>query len=383
MKKLLFFAIVLCSFTSFSQTINDSIYSKKIGELRYIRISVPESYSSDAKKSYPLLLLLDGDYLYDPFTGAVKYGNYWDDLPEMIIVGVNQNKNDERYDDCAIDPETGLPEKKGVKFFEFIGGELLPYIESKYSIAPLKIIAGHDVTAAYINLFLYKDSPLFNGYIALSPEMPPKMELNIPQRLSAFNKNVFFYHCSASGDTKDMKEASALLDQNIKSISNPKLNYNYDEFADTSHYSVVLHAIPSALYQFFETYKPITTEEYKSKIATLSSGYTDYLRTKYDAIEEALGYKIPVRMNDFRAIEAAIKKNNATNEYEQLAQIANKFYPKAMLGEYYMARYYEENGDFKRASKSYQNAFTMEEIGDLTKDDMLAKADELRAQIKK
>jgi uncharacterized protein len=383
MKKILFFAIVLCSFISFSQTINDSIYSKKIGELRYVRISVPESYSSDAKKSYPLLLLLDGDYLFDPFTGAVKYGNYWDDLPEMIIVGVNQNKNDERYDDCAIDPETGLPEKKGIKFFEFIGGELLPYIESKYNIAPLKIIAGHDVTAAYINLFLYKDSPLFNGYIALSPEMPPKMEINVPQRLNSFNKNVFYYHCSASGDTKDMKEASALLDQNVKSISNPKLNYNYDEFANTSHYSVVLHAIPSALYQFFESYKPITTEEYKSKIVTLSSGYTDYLRAKYDAIEEALGYKIPVRMNDFRAIEAAIKKNNATNEYEQLAQIANKFYPKAMLGEYYMARYYEENGDFKRASKSYQNAFTMEEIGDLTKDDMLAKADELRAQIKK
>ena len=39
--------------------------------------------------------------------------------------------------------------------------------------------------------------------------------------------------------------------------------------------------------------------------------------------------------------------------------------------------------DFKRAAKSYQNAFTMEAIGDLTKDMMLEKADELRRQIKK
>jgi hypothetical protein len=54
-----------------------------------------------------------------------------------------------------------------------------------------------------------------------------------------------------------------------------------------------------------------------------------------------------------------------------------------MLGEYYMARFYENSGDIKRAVKSYQNAFTMEAIGELTKDAMLAKADELRTQIKK
>lgn len=383
MKKIVFIAFVLYSSISFSQTISDSIYSKRIGELRHLKISLPESYSKDKKKSYPLLFLLDGDYLFDPFTGAIKYGNYWDDLPEMIIVGIEQSKDNQRYEDCAINPDTGLPEKKGIKFFEFIGGDLLPYIESKYNIAPLKIIVGHDVTAAFINIFLYKESPLFNGYIALSPEMPPKMELNIPQRLDAFNQNIFYYHSSASGDTNDMKEASSILDQNIKTITNPKLNYNYDEFKNTSHYSVILHSIPSALYQFFESYKPITTEEYKTKIVNLPSGYSDYLKTKYDAIEDALGYPVPVRINDFRAIEAAIRKNKATNEYEQLAQIANKSYPKNMLGEYYMARFYEENGDLKRATKAYQNAFMMEEIGDLTKTEMLAKADELRVKIKK
>ncbi len=96
-----------------------------------------------------------------------------------------------------------------------------------------------------------------------------------------------------------------------------------------------------------------------------------------------MGYKVPVRINDFRAIEAAIVKNKATNEFEELAQIANKHYPKTMLGEYYMARYYEANEDYKRASKSYQDCFTMQEIGDLTKQIMLDKADEMRAQIKK
>ena len=383
MKKITLLLFVFISTFSFSQTFKDSINSKKLLEIRELTISVPESFSRNPKKAYPLLVLLDGDYLFSAFDGALKYGNYWDDLPEMIIVGVSQNKNSERFDDCAISTETGLPEKKGEKFFEFIGGELLPYIESKYTIAPLKIIAGHDVTAGFINLFLYKDKPLFNGYIALSPEMGMNMEAYIPQRLATFNNNVFYYHSSAGGDLKAMKETSQLLDQNIKAVNNPKLNYKYDEFPDASHYSVVLYSIPNALYHFFESFRPITSVEYKDKIVKLPSGYVDYLKDKYDMIESSLGIKVPVRINDFRAIEAAINKNNAINDYEKLAQIANKNYPKTMLGEYYMAKYYEGNGDLKKATKSYQNAFGMEEIGDLTKDMMLDKADGLRSQIKK
>lgn len=47
----------------------------------------------------------------------------------MIIIGVHQNKNDEREDDSTIDQNTGLPFEKGADFFEFVGAELVPYIE--------------------------------------------------------------------------------------------------------------------------------------------------------------------------------------------------------------------------------------------------------------
>ena len=97
---------------------------------------------------------MDGDYLFDPFQGSLSYGNYWDDLPEVIIVGIKQER--ERDDDCAIDATTGLPDEKGEDFFEFIGGELMPYIQNKYRVSPFKIIAGHDLTASFMNFYLYK-----------------------------------------------------------------------------------------------------------------------------------------------------------------------------------------------------------------------------------
>ena len=384
MKKLLLFLLLFCiSFSGFSQIVKDSVLSRKMDKYRDLTISVPASYSKDSKKTYPLLVLLDGDYLFDAFNGALSYGNYWDDLPETIIVGLHQNGNNERYDDCKIDETTGLPEGKGEKFFEFIGGELLPYIQSKYRIGNFKIIAGHDVTAGFMNLFLYKDQPLFNAYISLSPELSTEMEVRIADRLAAQKQNIFYYLSSADGDIKKMRENIALLDTNIKSVNNPNLNYRYDEIKGASHYSLVLHSIPNALYQFFATYKPISTDEFQQKIVKLESGYVDYLKNKYDLLEKTIGIKMPVRVNDFRAIESAIVKNKAFSEFETLSQVASKSYPKAMLGEYYLARYYENSGDIKRAVKSYQNAFTLEPIGDLTKDMMLAKADELRSQIKK
>lgn len=371
------------SFSSFGQKLKDSILSKKLDTYRHLTISLPPSYDRETKKVYPLLFLLDGDYLFDPFQGALSYGNYWDDLPEVIIVGLAQNRDNERDSDCTFDDSTGLPEGKGESFFEFIGGELIPFLQNKYRISPFKIIAGHDVTAGYMNLFLYKDNPLFNAYISLSPELATEMEVRVAERLGTFKQNIFYYQSSADGDIKKMRTKIATLDENIKAVNNPNLNYKYEDFKGASHYSLVLYSIPSALYQFFASYQPISTSEFQEKIVKLESGYVDYLKSKYEVLEKALGIKMPIRLNDFKAIEAAILKNKAYNEFELLAQLSKKMYPKSMLGDYHMAMYYENTGDIKNAVRYYQNGFQMQEIGDITKDMMLGKADELRVQIKK
>lgn len=381
MKKILLLLVVVLSFNGYSQKVKDSVLFKKQKTYRELTVSLPPSYSKETKKTYPLLFLLDGDYLFDPFQGAISYGNYWDDLPEVIIVGLTQGN--ERYDDCTIDETSGLPDGKGADFFEFIGGELMPYIQSKYRISPFKIIAGHDVTASFMNLYLYKDAPLFNAYISLSPELALDMETRIPERLATFKQTIFYYQSSSDGDIKKMKTKITTLDENMKAVVNPALNYKYDDFKEASHYSLVLYSIPSALYQFFAAYQPISTAEFQEKIVKLESGYVAYLKNKYDVLEKAVSIKMNIRVNDFKAIEAAILKNKAYPELEQLAQLSHKMYPKTMLGDYQMAMYYENTGDFKTAAKYYQSAFQLEPIGDLKKEMMLDKAAQLRAQIKK
>lgn len=381
MKKVILLLMVVLSYTGNSQKVSDSVFVKSQNLYRELTVSLPPSYKKDPKRTYPLLFLLDGDYLFDTFEGTMKYGYYWDDLPEVILVGLSQDK--ERDADCTLDEATGLPEGSGADFFEFIGGELMPYLQKKYRISPFKIIAGHDVTASFLNLYLYKDAPLFNAYISLSPELGLEMETRIAERLAGFKQNIFYYQSSSDGDIKKMKEKITTLDTNIKAVVNPSLNYKYDDFKEASHYSLVLYSIPSALYQIFTSYQPISTTEFQEKIVKLESGYVTYLKNKYDILEKVLNIKLNIRINDFKAIEAAILKNKAYPELEQLAQLSHKMYPKTMLGDYQMALFYENTGDVKNAARYYLNAFQLQPIGSLTKDMMLDKATELKAQIKK
>jgi predicted alpha/beta superfamily hydrolase len=378
MKKIIVFLFFICSNAIFSQKVTDTITSKRLNEEREITVGLPPSYDKHPNQKYPVLVLLDGDFLFDAFQGAMSYGNYWDDLPEIIIVGISQNKNNERETDCAVDQENGLPTEKGEAFFEFIGLELLPYIEKKYRTAPFKMIAGLDTTAGFLNCYLYKDVPLFDAYISMSPELPTGMEEQLPDRLAAIQKPIFYYHSSGDGDMKKMRNRILALDEVAKKINKPSLNYKFDDFKGASHYSLVLNSIPSALYQIFSVYQPISTTEFNEKIAVLTSGYVDYLIQKYDVIEKSFALKLPIRLNDFKAIEAAILKNKAYPEFEKLAQLAKKNYPKSMLADYEMGQMYDKKGETSKAVKSYMMAYQREEIGDLTKDMMIERADELK-----
>ena len=178
-----------------------------------------------------------------------------------------------------------------------------------------------------------------------------------------------------------MRDRTIKMDQEIKKISKPTLNYLFEDFKGTSHYSMVLHAIQSALYQIFSVYQPISTAEFNDKIVKLESGYVEYLKKKYEVLEQQFGLKLQIRINDFKAIEAAIMKNKAYNEFDELAQLAEKSYPKTMLHDYEMALMYEMKGDNAKAVRYYMNAFQLAEVGDLTKDMMINRADELKASL--
>jgi hypothetical protein len=51
-----------------------------------------------------------------------------------------------------------------------------------------------------------------------------------------------------------------------------------------------------------------------------------------------------------------------------------------MLGTYHRGLYFEKTGDYNRAAKEYQSAYTKSEIGDLTKNYILDRAEDLKSR---
>ncbi|MBQ0786484.1 MAG: esterase, partial [Oceanihabitans sp.] len=300
-----------------------------------------------------------------------------EDMPEAIVVGVNQL--DKRREDTNYSEQSSLPLDSGADFFEFLGMELVPHLEKKYRTENFKVAVGHGDTANFINYYMLKPLPLFQAYISISPDLAPAMSTYIPERLKSFETKLFYYLATSTNDVKSIKAKTETLNTSIAAVDNKNVLYNFNTFEGPSHYALPAHAIPKALESIFLVFQPISKKEYKETILKLEGSPVAYLLDKYQTIEDLFGIKKQILVNDFKAISAAINKTEQYNYYEELGKLARKQYPETMLGNYYLARFYEETNEPKKAMKTYQTAFMLEEIAGLTKDLMLEKSDEIKA----
>ena len=359
-----------------SKVIYEEFSSYKLGETRRLKIQLPRDYETNTEKSYPIALVFDANYLFEPVAGNVDYFGYWEDMPEALVVGIMQG--DDRYDDCYYDDTNFMPADRGADFFEFIGMELIPFIDANFRTAKFIIAVGHDLTASYINYYLFKDPPLFNGYIALSPDLAPMMDERLPKRIPSIPQKLFYYLATGSDDIQDLQLVAQELDQNLNPLISDTFNYYFDNFEGATHYSLVARAIPSALEKIFSIYRPISKQEFNEVLLKLETPVHLYLLDKYQTIANLFGINNPIRINDFIATASACEKLKQWDSLREIATLATRQYPDLILGDYYMGRYYEETGDPKRAMRTFQGGFDKEEVDFITVDLMLDKADQIK-----
>jgi len=376
--KHLLFLIALCfsALTVNAQITYKDFNSNRLGESRQVKIQLPRSYDT-SDKSYPIVVVLDGDYMFEIVAGNVDYAAYWEDIPESIVVGSNQYGK--RDNDVLYSEQNSLPIETGAAFFEFISMELIPYIEKTYRTEKFKVAVGHGTTANFINYFLLKEIPLFNAYVSISPDLAPDMTSYLSEKLPNITAKTFYYLATSTNDVKPIKKKTEALNTAINSVDNKNVLTSFDKFDGPSHYSLPAHAIPKALENIFFVFQPISKKEFKESILKLESSPVDYLVEKYQTIKDLFGIDKPILINDFKAIAAAIKRNKTFEYYEALGKLARKEYPNTLLGNYYLGRFYEETGEPKKAMKTYQSAYILEEAAGITKDEVLELSEQIKA----
>jgi len=366
MKKILFL-FILFSISSYTQNIKEKKFdSKELGNDRYLRIYIPPSYEANPTKLYPLTVVLDAEYLFDVYVGnAILFANN-DEAPEQIIVGINQNQNNERYEDCSYQKENSFPTANGDAFYKFIRSELFQFFEENYRISPFKTVVGNTLTANFINYFLVEQNPGFNAFININPYYAQDMPTMLNNKLPLLNdENIYYYLCNGNYNSDEVKKNINNTNLLLGKSENPKLKYKFNLFENTTKTASIGQAIPSALSFIFEMYSAISKEEFQKNIKDLSPpDAIAYLENKYVEIEYLFGSNLKIRERDIFAIESIILDKENGDYLKNFGEMINKLYKESPIGDYYIGRYYETGNKLKQALTYYKSGYMKLPEGD-------------------
>lgn len=373
---LIFIACLVLSCPVFSQVKYEKFDSRILNTTRELKIKLPKNYDPSSEVKHPVIIVFDGDYLFEPVVGQVSYQTYFDEMPESIIVGIVQGY--ERFYDSYFDEVTGLPIESGARFYRFVGEELLPYLDSKYNTSKFRVAIGHDVMGNFINSFLVSEKPLFQAYINLSPDFKGDMEDHVAKRLQYIKEDIFYYMATSDNDVASIRKTVEATDAQLKATDNKALTYYFDEFQGDSHYTLVTGALSKALDQIFDLYRPLDDKELKEKVLTYEGTLDRYIENRYNRIEDLFGIHKPITEEEFEKVVKVADEREDLESLEKIGKLASKKLPKSSLGTYYLALHAERIGKTKKAMKLYESALTLDSKAPFDKDFIMAQVEKLK-----
>jgi len=377
MKKLLLFIISsLCCATIFAQVKYETYESKYLNSTREFKIKLPDNYDPESELKHPVIIVFDGEYLFEPVGGQVSFQTHFDEMPESIIVGVIQGK--ERFYDSYFDEVTGLPLETGDRFYKFINQELIPYLDLNYNTSKFKIAVGHNVMANFINSFLFNEKPIFQAYINLSPDFKGTMSDNVAARLEWLKDDVFYYMATSDKDITRIRNNVRKTNENLKNIDNQELTYYFDEFKGDSHYQLVTGALSKAMGRIFELYKPISEKEINEKVFPYEGTLDDYIIERYKRIGDLFGIDKPISEKELQQLITVAEEREDLESIYKIGKLSNKINPDSSFGNFYMAQYAEKKGKTKKAVKLYESALTLKDMAHIDREFIMLHVESLK-----
>jgi predicted alpha/beta superfamily hydrolase len=134
------------------------IFSRSLDQDREIFVRVPAGYDT-SRIDYPVHVILDGEVTFFCYAGLVEILSGEGRSGAPIVVGIpNVNRGDDLN-----------PKKHGYSFLDFIGKELLPYIDHHYRTSGQRLFCGYSMGGTYVIFALLNAPDYFSSYLAGSP----------------------------------------------------------------------------------------------------------------------------------------------------------------------------------------------------------------------
>ncbi len=355
MRIVLFFMILTLPNKVLSQKIKIKIKSRYLNETRTISVRLPDNYEC-SKSTYPVILVTDGDVLFDYIKGLFVYN--WDLYPNAIIVGINQAERDKEL----------VPKKQTEEihknFFKYVNEELLNELASNYRVNGINIIIGHSFGGYFSIKSLLKNNNI-NYAISISPTLWKEYGNNIYNEFSQkqiTNESVLYLGV-AENDHNQIKNDLSKLNKYVKENRSFNIKSSLEEYPNEDHNSSILIGIRKGLLSFFKNWPTKISEEkwdniYKQKTPSIFHNHFENLSNKY---------KVTPSEDDYNSLGYFFLENNKINKAIEIFKLNTKTHPCSSNVYDSLAEAYEASNQNKKAIFYYKKALEIEINGENNK----------------
>lgn len=375
MKHLTLLLALFITLASFSQeVITKSIDSKELKQKRKFKVYLPKNYKKDLTANYPLAIVLGDQYIFDLYVGNAKLFADVDKAPRQIVVGIDMGETYAK--DVSIVPSTNMLTSRSQHFYKFIKHELIPYMEANFKTSAFMSITGEGKAANFLTHYLKEPEPIFNAYIAATPEFPqfaPQIiESYALKRLGTIDNTYYIYASNSKKQTTpDLYSRFSDISAFLSSFDAKNLHVNFDKFPNSpSFLSTISETIPRAFTKMFSLYAKISKEEYENNVKDLEPlDAIKYVEKKYLDIQYLYGANLNVRLDDIYAIEGIVMDKMDGDYLRVLGDFVMIKYPDSHIGDFYIGKFYELGKDYEKADFYYKQAYGKINLSDPNADD--------------
>ncbi|MEQ8625619.1 MAG: alpha/beta hydrolase-fold protein [Fulvivirga sp.] len=334
-----------------------SLRSNILNEEREYWISLPDSYNDkeSSYKSYPVLIVLDGNIHFKAISGMVNYMSsdiYRSrTIPEMIVVAI---QNVDRRRDYTPDKIITVRENNtggGENFLSFLEDELIPELDQKYRTEPYRILFGHSLGGLLATHTYMKEKTLFNSFIAVDPSFGTWDSETMDKKLDSLTEQSFerfIYIATANWGKRNIRnrDRHVRLYESLHSKCKGELPAKLEYFDNEDHSSVPIIAFHNGISAIFEGYG-ISFGDVEDK---------EQLTQYFHALSKRLSYDFQppeylVNQLGYRMLQSGNDKDKASALEYFILNVEN--FPISPNSYDSLGEAYEALGDTKKAIENY------------------------------
>jgi predicted alpha/beta superfamily hydrolase len=240
------------------EVVQTKIASAEMNEERPVIIHLPENFTTDIHKKYPVLYILDGTSQDIHTASKVELLSKFGAFPEAIIVGIPNTSGNRSRDFTPHYMKIDLDDDKsdngnGDKFLGFIEKELIPFIDKKYRTNGFQTLSGNSRGGLFTFYVLLEKPQLFNGYICYSPAFWREDILIAKKAATLINQNklqnTFIYMSLGDEENDKMRKG---FDTVVSLFNNQQLETIHFKYHNTKNANHQTNSYKSTVYALKE-----------------------------------------------------------------------------------------------------------------------------------